>query len=301
MTAAGRRWWHGLAVHGVFWRKLVDWAVRKLPAAFHRPVIWMATFLFFFMAAPARKALLRNLRFIRPGSWRVANYLRVLRVFANFGWSLSDTTAYRMSKGRIRYELERARFLDQLAASKGGIVLTAHVGNYDLGAALFAEKFHRRIRMVRAPEPDALAAQHVDLALQQSSAGAVKIGYSSDGTSLAFDLLNALRGGEIISIQGDRVVGEVARAPVKFFDREVVLPNGPFVLSLVSEMPIYPLFIIRTGYRKYKIIAREPIVCSRSGGSRDEVIAEAMQRWARVLEEIVKCHWQQWFAFTPVF
>ncbi|MEY2544462.1 MAG: phosphatidylinositol dimannoside acyltransferase [Verrucomicrobiota bacterium] len=229
------------------------------------------------------------------------NYLRVLRVFANFGWSLTDTTTYRMSKGRFRYELERARYLDQLAAAKGGIVLTAHMGNYDLGAALFAEKFHRQIRMVRAPEPDALAAQHVDLALQQSSSGAVKVGYSSDGTSLAFDLLSALRNGEIISIQGDRVTGEVSRAPVKLFNREVSLPNGPFVLSFVSEMPIYPLFIVRTGFRKYKIIAREPIVCSRDRGSRDEVIAEAMQRWAQVLEEIVESHWQQWFAFTPLF
>ena len=94
---------------------------------------------------------------------------------------------------------------------------------------------------------------------------------------------------------------KVSRAPVKFFGREVFLPNGPFVLSLVSETPIYPLFIIRTGYRKYKIVAREPIVCSRGGGSRDEVIAEAMQRWAQVLEEILKSHWQQWFAFTPLW
>ncbi|HEV3243415.1 MAG TPA: lysophospholipid acyltransferase family protein [Chthoniobacterales bacterium] len=300
VTGAERRWWHGLAVHGIFWRKFVDWAVGKLPAVFHRPVIWVATLLFFFIAAPARKALLRNLRLIRPGSWRVRNYLRVLRVFTNFGWSLTDTAAYRMSKGRFRYELERARFIDQLGAARGGIVLTAHMGNYDLGAALFAERFHRQIRMVRAPEPDALAAQHVDLALRQSSAGAVKVGYSSDGPSLAFDLLNALRGGEIISIQGDRVTGGVSRAPVKFFGHEVFLPNGPFVLSLVSETPIYPLFIVRTGYRKYKIVAREPIVCSRGSGSRGEIIAEAMQRWAQVLEEIVKCHWQQWFAFTPL-
>jgi len=58
---------------------------------------------------------------------------------------------------------------------------------------------------------------------------------------------------------------------------------------------------VRTGFRKYKIIAREPIVCPRGNGSRDEVIAEAMQRWAQVLEEIVGSHWQQWFAFTPLF
>jgi lauroyl/myristoyl acyltransferase len=191
--------------------------------------------------------------------------------------------------------------MEQLTASKGGgIVLTAHMGNYNLGAALFAERFHRGIRMVRAPEPDVLAAQHVDLALQESTAGAVTVGYSDDGTSLAFDLLNALRAAEIISIQGDRVVGEVARAPVKFFGQEVLLPNGPFILSLISETAIYPLFIVRTGYRKYRIIAREPIVCARTGGTRDQVIAEAMQRWAAVLEKIVRTYWPQWFAFAQL-
>jgi lauroyl/myristoyl acyltransferase len=240
------------------------------------------------------------LRLVLPRSWRALNYPRVIRVFANFGWSLTDSAAYRMSKARVRYEVEGTRLLERLTSSKGGIVLTAHMGNYDLGAALFAERFHRRIKMVRAPEPDALAAQHVDLALQQTSAGAVRVGYSSDGTSLAFDLLNDLRNGEIISIQGDRVVGAVARAPVRFFGREVSLPNGPFVLSLVSETPIYPLFIVRTGYQKYKIVAREPIVCTRGSGSREEIVDTAMQKWAAVLEEIARQYWSQWFAFVPL-
>jgi lauroyl/myristoyl acyltransferase len=300
VTGTERHWWHGLAVHGIFWRRFVDWGVRHLPGILHRPLIWIAAFVFFFIAAPARKSVLRNLRVICPRSWRLMNYLRVLRVFTNFGWSLTDATAYRISKARFRYELEGGRFLDELAAAKGGIVLTAHMGNYDLGAALFAERFDRQIRMVRAPEPDALAAQHVDLALQQSSAGAVKVGYSDDGTSLAFDLLNALRCGEIISIQGDRVVGGMGRAPAKCFDREVFLPNGPFVLSTVSETPIYPLFIVRTGYRKYKIIAYEPIVSFRDAASRDEIIVDAMQNWARVLEKVVRRYWPQWFAFTPL-
>ena len=300
MTSADRRWWHDFAVRGIFWRKFVDWGVRVLPAFLHRPLIWIAAVLFFFVASPARKALLRNLRAVLRGSWRVVNYFRVIRVFVNFGWSLTDVAAYRMKKARFRYELEGGRFLEQLGAARGAIVLTAHMGNYDLGAALFAERFDREIRLVRAPEPDALAAQHVDLALQQSSAGAVKVGYSDDGTSLALDLLNGLRAGEIISIQGDRVVGEVARAPVKLFNREVFLPNGPFVLSLISETPIYPLFIVRTGYRKYKIIARQPISSFRGTGSRDQAIAEAMQNWARVLEEIVQSYWPQWFAFTPL-
>ena len=96
------------------------------------------------------------------------------------------------------------------------------------------------------------------------------------------------------------MVGDVAREPVNFSGREISLPIGPFVLSLVSETPIYPLFIVRTGYRKYKIIAREPIVCARNTGSRDEVIAKAMQQWAKVLQEITRSYWPHWFAFTAL-
>jgi phosphatidylinositol dimannoside acyltransferase len=287
-------------VENVFWRKVIDWSVAHIPVIFHRPLIWLAAFVFFFVAAPGRKALLKNLRLIRPRSSRLVNYLRVIRVFANFGWSLTDTAVYRILKPRFRYELEGMRFLEQLASAKNGIVLTAHMGSYDLAAALFSQKFHRVIRMVRAPERDPRSAEHVDLALQQSSAGAVKVGYSDDGTALAFDLLNALRAGEIISMQGDRVVGEVAHASVEFFGREIFLPNGPFVLSLVSETPIYPLFIVRIGYRKYKIVALEPIAPFRREGSRDQVVADSMQRWARVLEEILRNDWSQWFAFIPL-
>lgn len=293
------RWAHAFAVHGIFWRRVVDLAVRYLPAPLHRLLVWLGALVFFFAAAPARKALLRNLRIVLPGSIGLTNYVRVVRVFANFGWSLTDSAVYRLLRKRFRYLLENENILHRLAGGKGAIVLTAHMGNYDLGAALFAQKFERHIRMVRAPEPDALAAQHVDLALQEATSGAIKVGYSSDGTTLAFDLLGAVRNGEIISIQGDRVVGDVARAPVKFFGREVLLPNGPFVLSLVGETPIYPLFIVRIGYRKYKIVAREPIVCSRSA-SREEAIATAMAQWSRTLESIVREYWPQWFAFVPL-
>src|SRR5206468_313072 len=112
----------GFAVKSFFWRRAIDWSVSHVPAIFHRPLIWIATFMFFFLATPARNALLRNLRLIRPKSWRLANYLRVIRVFANFGWSLTDAAAYRISKARFKYELEGARFLEQLASGKGAIV-----------------------------------------------------------------------------------------------------------------------------------------------------------------------------------
>jgi lauroyl/myristoyl acyltransferase len=296
-----RNWPRDLAVHGVFWRECLDWAILHTPSFLHRFLIFISTLFFFFFAAPARRTTLRHLAIILPGSWRIANYLRVFRIFQNFGWALADAAVHRLLRRPFTCELSGDKFLRELAASKGGIVLTAHMGNYDLGAAMFAETFDREMRMVRAPEPDAITAQHLDRWIEQAGAGAVKVDYNTEGMLLSFDLLSALRRGEIISIQGDRVIGEVAKSPVTLFGRTVLLPTGPFVLALVSEAPIYPLFVIRSGYRRYKIVAHEPIICVRSSESRDAVVAAAMQRWSGVLEDAISGYWPQWFAFTPVF
>lgn len=289
------------AVHGVFWRNCIDWIVLHVPSFFHPVLIFLSALIFFFFAAPARRTALDHLAIILPGSWRVANYFRVLRIFWNFGWALTDAAAYRLRQQQFTFELSGEKFLSDLATAKGGIVLTAHLGNYDFGAAIFAEKFHRDLRMVRAPEPNAASAQHLDRSMEESGAGAVKVDYNTDGTLLSFDLLNALRRGEIISIQGDRVIGQVSQSPVSLFGKSVLLPNGPFVLALVSEVPLYPLFVIRSGYCRYRIVAGEPIACVRSGQSRDEDVALAMTRWAGVLEKAIADSWPQWYAFTPVF
>ncbi len=175
------------------------------------------------------------------------------------------------------------------------------MGNYDLGAALFAQKFSREIRTVRAPEPDKETAQHLVESVQQTGEGAVKIAYSGNGALLSFDLLNALRQGEIVSIQGDRVIEGVATAEGKMFSHTVRIPVGPFTLAQVAEVAIYPLFIARDGYRRYKIIVRDPIVVPRSSRAREDDIGPAVEKWCEILQETIAQHGEQWFAFGEIF
>ena len=294
-------WRQSFAVRGVSWRRGLDWAMENVPFYFHPFLVFFWTLFFFVFAGASRKAVVSNLSVILPNSSRAMNYFRALRVFRNFAWTLAEGTVYKLTKAPFSSELNGADVFDTLLAAKGGIILTAHMGSYDLGAALFAEQFHRGMRMVRAPESDEGSAQHVDLSLKQAGAGAVKVGYSTEGAALSFDLLNALRRGEIISIQGDRVVGDVASANVRLFEHNVALPNGPFVLALVAPAPIYPVFVVRSGYREYQIIVREPIVCAREEGTRDDYIARAMVKWSQVLEALLSEHWDQWYAFIPMF
>ena len=294
-------WLHRFAVRGVFWREYLDWATIQMPFFTYPVLHFFMTFFFFFFAAPARRIVLAHLEIILPGSSRAMNYLRVFRTFHNYSWTISEAAIHKLNKEEFAYEIIGADWLDQLGSAQGAIVLTAHMGSYDLGAALFAEKFHREIRVVRAPEPDQQTAQHLTASLEKSGEGGIKVDYNTAGALLSFDLLNALRLGEIVSLQGDLVAGEVAEMRARIFRKEVRLPNGPFVLAQVSQAPIYPLFIARAGYRSYQIIVREPITVLRTGRDREEDLAQAVEKWCRVLEQLLAERWDQWFAFAPGF
>lgn len=294
-------WLGRFAVRGVFWRQYLDWAIVNLPFYFYPVCILFCTFFFFFFAAPARRAVLANLAIILPGSSRALNHLRAFRTLCNFAWTITEAAIHRINREEFSYEIIGAEWLEQLGTGRGAVVLTAHMGSYDLGAALFAEKFHREIRVVRAPEADRQSAQHLHASLEQAAEGAVKVDYNTAGALLSFDLLKALRDGEIVSIQGDRVEGDVAQISARLFDTEVRLPIGPFVLSLVAGVPIYPLFIARSGWRSYEVIVREPFQLRRESGNREEEIDKGVAQWCGVLEEVLAQRWDQWFAFTPIF
>jgi lauroyl/myristoyl acyltransferase len=288
------------AVRGVFWRHYLDWAVINLPFYVYPVQLVFFTFFFFFFAAPARRAIVANLAVVLPGSSRAMNYLRAFRTLSNFAWTISEAAIHKIIKEEFSYQIIGAEWLEQLGAAPGAIVLTAHMGSYDLGAALFAEKFRREIRIVRAPEPDRQSAQHLTASLERAGEGAVKVDYNTAGALLSFDLLKALRAGEIVSIQGDRVEGEVGHVTARLFGHDVQLPNGPFVLALVAQVPIYPLFIARFGCRRYAIIVHEPIRLENTG-DRERDIAKGVGEWCAILEETVAARWDQWFAFTPIF
>ena len=294
-------WWRRFAVRGVFWRHYLDFGVTNVPFYLIPITIFFWTIFFFFVALPARRAVMSNLRVLFPNSPRLTNYFRAWLTFSNFAWTIADAASFKIAGTEFVYEVEADEVLQKLAAARGAILLTAHMGNYDLGAALFARRYEREITMVRVPETHAETAQHLGRSLECAGAGAVRVAYNVSSTALPLELLNSIRRGEIVSIQGDRPVANASQREARLFGQAVSLPDGPFMLAFVAQAPIYPVFILRTSYHHYKIIAHEPIRCLRSGRDRDATIAEATAEWTRTLEKVISRHWSQWFSFVPIF
>lgn len=291
-----------LVIRGVFWRQYQYWAVDNVPHFLEPLTIWVYTTFFYLVWPPGRRAVTRNLGVILPGSSRLVNLARTWRVFLNFAWTMTDSARFARHRPQLDWEFEGAEWFRQLAATEGGaILLTAHMGNYDLGSYLFAEKAERPITIVRAPEADDASEEFAARSREQAGRGGFRVHYSASSSMLALDLVHALQGGEIVAIQGDRVIPGVAGHPTTLFGRRTAIPSGPFALAMATGAPVFPLFIAREGRRRYAVIASRPIECRRSGRDRQADLERCIGEWKDVLEEVIRRYWYQWFTFGVFF
>jgi lauroyl/myristoyl acyltransferase len=295
---SGAAWWRRFLVRGVVWRQLLRWGILNIPP-WVEPVLMAWWSLIFLLWGPGRRGVMRNLAAIKPRSWMVTNFFRTYRVFWNYAWTIADKVRHRELRIIPDWDFIGVEHFDAMQSSDAGsIILTAHMGSYDLGAELLAEFSARRITMVRAPEVDPETQRYEEAHLGEQR---VHVGFNTAAGDLAIELLNAVREGQIIAVQGDRVTPGIASIETTLFGKRAAIPSGPFALAMASRAPIYPMFVMRRGRRSYRLLTLAPIVVTRTSRDRDEDIRRAMSEWTRGLEGVIRDAWYQWFAFEPFY
>lgn len=289
-------WLRRFRPHGVFWRQYLRWAVVNVPYWCEAVILGFWTMLFM-LWGPGRRGLMANLRAILPGSTWIGNFFRAYRVMWNFAWTIDDNVRFKELGVVPDWEFVGREHFERMRNEPGGvIILTAHMGSYDLAAHLFAQMSKRPIVMVRAPEVDPQTREYEGA--RQSAPDSLKIDFSTRSNELALDLLHALQRGEIIAVQGDRVTPGISTLPATLFEQKAKIPAGPFALSMAARVPIYPLFVVRLGRRSYRLVVGPPFDVQRT---RDRSVGfeQAVAKWTHELEVVVRGAWFQWYAFYP--
>lgn len=283
-------------VRGVFWRKLLRWGVLNMPL-WLEPSILSTWAVLFMLWRDGRRGVMANLKSILPGSTAAGNLFRTYRVFWNFANVIADNVRFKELRVGPDWEFVGSEHFDDLQSREGGaIILTAHMGSYDIGAHLFAEISRRPMVMVRAPETDPDTRRYEKELHDRTVPDGLKIDFSTRANELELDLLHALQRGQIIAIQGDRVTPGISTLPSTLFGKRTLFPAGPFALAMAARVPVFPLFIIRLGRRRYRLMVGKPFEVQRTR-DRAESFDRALTEWARSLEVVLRGAWFQWFAF----
>jgi lauroyl/myristoyl acyltransferase len=298
-----RRTLNRLSIYGDFWLRCLALGARGLPWYLEPVFVALYTSLFYLTCVPARRAILANLAVLFPEAGPLERHRKAFRVIWNFAWSLADAAHVRTGHHVLDWEIQGLEHLQPLASdSQGALILTAHMGNYDLAAPLFAARLNRPLHMVRVPERHAESQAYASRNRHYSPTAQCVIHYNEPGNMLAIKLAGLLRDNQIIAIQGDRILFDVAATTLAFSDTHTWnLPKGPFLLGLISRCPILPLFITRVAWRRYRITAYPCFEWPDGRIDKDLALASVAQWWSDLLAQTVRREWHQWFVFEPAF
>jgi lauroyl/myristoyl acyltransferase len=181
-------------------------------------------------------------------------------------------------------------------AGKGAIIVTAHMGSFEVGTAALMEHEQSRVHVLF--HRDALGLFEQIRSTLRRRLGVVEVPVEQ-GWTVWIRLRDALRADGVVLIQGDRVMpGQKGRA-MPFFGGHVLLPTGPVKLALASGAPMVPVFSVRSPEGTVRLFIEEPISVGEGEGMLSADMA--MSTLAAVLEKYVRRFPDQWLENRPAW
>jgi KDO2-lipid IV(A) lauroyltransferase len=287
-------------VTGVFWFRLHQFGVTVLPQWLMGVMIALFTTFFWVALRKIRDAIASNLEAVLGSCGWWERQRRIFRTFHTFAWCLSERYE-RLSTDRVfTVDAEGQESWRELAADEPGpILVTAHMGAWEVGSMLSSSREARRVHVVREAETDPRAQRFIE-GLIRRCGGELYITHFAEDPQLGMDLLDALRRGEVVALQGDRPRSGGRTVEARLFGRSFPLPLGPAALARAAGAPIVPVFIFRQGRLRYRCVLRPAIRVAQTG-DRQRDLREAMERFASDLEAAIRREPHQWFCFRRIW
>lgn len=283
--------------NGAFWRSFAKWGALHLPEPLTARLPALVGRIIFRMVQPNREAAVENLTRILGGARGAVVQTAARTMFEEFAYCLAETfEAYSPQPPPVRVDTpEHDGIGAALNEGRGVILLTAHLGNWDV-AAQALRRYERPLNLVMAHEQNRTTQEF----LQEARAAAgVRVLYSDSSVLSSLNMLRVLRQNEIVAMQLDRPVAGMETARVGFFGADAGFSVGPFMLARAAGCPLIPVFAPRRGRRHYEIRVGDPLRIVRRTGGRESDVAEAMAGAVALLEQTVREFPTQWFQFQP--
>ena len=288
-------------ITGVFWYRFHGWIIRSVPEPLLRVVSVVFALLFFVCLRNIRAAIASNLEAVLgPCGWW-ERQRRIYRTIWSFGWCLNERHERLTTHRPFQIEAEAIENWNEVAVPGRGLVLvTAHLGNFEVGSMLPSELQGRHVHLVREPEVDAQAQAFLQEVLAGFTQAQYTMHFQSDDPLQGIELLDALRRGEIVATQGDRPRAGGRSIDATLFGRPFPLPPGPAALARTADAPLLPVFVFREGRRRYRVVFRPPIHAART----NDITADLTAIMGRVVTEIewaIRRAPHQWFCFRRLW
>jgi Kdo2-lipid IVA lauroyltransferase/acyltransferase len=273
----------------------VAWTFVKTLGALPRPVArWLAalaTRLLLHLLPKLRKTAEFNLKLAFPEWTEKQRRLVMKQMTRNLGWMAAEFARmpqYRKKNIENVVVLDgHENFLAGQSRGKGVLYLTGHIGAWELSSyahALYGFPLHYMARPLDNKPLDALVNRYRGLSGNKPI-------YKNEAARL---MLRVLKDAGTVGILADQNTMADEGVFVDFFGVPACTTTGIARVALHTDAAVVPGYAFwDENLRKYRLRFEPPVELVRTGDTERDVLVNT-QRFAKVIEEIIRKYPQQW-------
>lgn len=275
--------------------RLIVWIALHLGRGMARALLVPIVAYFFITAPRARRASRQFLRrACAPRQGTVGVFLN-LYAFAACGLDRVFLLAGRQHETKVSVH-DPDGMLPYLHGGGLALVLTAHLGSFEVLRVLGVERRGMRFRVVMARAHGGMLTSVLERLNPRVAADVIDSGHGGPGLALA--VAQALRDGCQVGLMADRLDGLDPGLPVRFLGGNARLPSAPWKLGAVLGVPVVLCFGLYRGGNRYalhfeRFLDGTPV----PRGQRAAFGQACAERYAARLEHYARLAPYNWFNF----
>lgn len=283
--------WKGRSKGTITGYKIFVWCIRNAGIRSSYAVLYLVAAYYFL--------------FLRKSSRYISSYFRkrlaygflktkisVFRSYLTFGKVLIDKTAISAGlRDRFTYEFDGIENLrNLLAEKKGGVLISAHIGNFEIAEHFFADiDFDCQINLVTTDQEVTVIKEYLEsVSVKKSS---IKFIYVKEDMSHIFEINEALSKNELICFTGDRYFEGSKFLEGNLLGKTAKFPAGPFLIASRLGVPVVYVYVMKENNLHYHLYAR----LAEHVKKRDA--QGLLNSYTRNLESMIRKYPLQWFNY----
>lgn len=214
----------------------------------------------------------------------------VFKSYYTFGQTIIDKVSISAGmREKFTYEFDGIESLKKLIAEKkGGILISAHIGNFEIAEHFFEEiDINFRINLITTDLERSDIKKYLESVTEKPTVNHIII---KDDLSHIFEINAALDRNELICFTGDRYLEGSKSLSGILLGKEADFPAGPFLIASRLKVPVVFVYAMKEPNLHYHLYAREATV-----KYRDE--KGLLNAYIENVESILQKYPLQWFNY----
>lgn len=193
---------------------------------------------------------------------------------------------------KFSFEFDREDNLQQIAAgNKGGMLLSAHIGNWDIAGHLFT-RLQTTINIVLYDGEHEKIKQYLEEVTGKRKVNIIVI---KNDLSHIYAISDAFAKNELVCMHADRFIEGNKTLKADFLGKPARFPMGPFLLAAKFKVPVSFVFAFKESKRHYHFFASEAKEYAYSG--KEEQMQAMLYDFVQQMEEKLRRYPEQWFNY----